>query len=131
MSDHSNTPPENEGTTVRKNILKHFGSKEQSGICYVRNTETWFGLCPDCLTWVRDGHASMEAAVGVWVGRWAGSSGASIQEVNSALEEYTSALRDVFGVDVVDDLDGPYDEAPDHKRHCEPIIFFLCRERRH
>ena len=49
MSDYSNRPPENEIPTVRKNILKHFGSKEACGICYVRNTETWFELCPDCL----------------------------------------------------------------------------------
>jgi hypothetical protein len=130
MSDYSNTPPENESTTVRKNILKHFGSKEQSGICYGRNTETWFGLCPDCLMWVRDGHASMEAAVGVWMGRWAGSSDAPIQEVNAALDEYTHALRDEFGVDAVDDLDAPCDEAPDHKSRCRPLLFTISTRHR-
>src|SRR5262245_2709839 len=125
MSDYSNTPPENESTTVRKNILKHFGSKEQSGICYVRNAETWFGLCQVWLMWVRDGYGSMEAAMVVWIGRWAESTGASAQDANAALDEYTIALRDVFGVDANDDIDGPYDEAPDHKRRCEPIEF-LC-----
>jgi hypothetical protein len=48
---------------------------------------------------------------------------ASAQEANAALDEYTTALRDVFGVDANDDIDGPFDEAPDHKRRCEPIQF--------
>ena len=120
MRDDSNTLHESD---VRENIRTYFGSKEQSGICYVRSTETWFGLCPDCLMWVRDGHASMEAAVGVWIGRWAGSSDAPIQEVNTTLEEYTRALRDEFGVDTADDLDAHYDGAPDHKSRCRPRIF--------
>jgi len=109
--------------TERQNILEHFGPEMRGGACYVRSIETWFGMCPDCLMWVRDGHASMEAAVGVWIGRLAESSGASNKEVNAALEEYTSALRDVFGVDAMADLDAPSDAAPDHKGRCEPILF--------
>jgi hypothetical protein len=79
--------------------------------------------------WVRDGHASMEAAVGVWIGRWAQSSGASVQEVNAALDDYTSALRDVFGVDAINDLDAPHDEERDHKGRCEPSVFRLVGRR--
>jgi hypothetical protein len=131
MSDYSTPPTEKEGDRVRKNILKYFGAHMRDGACYVRSTETWFGRCPDCLMWVRDGHASMEAATGVWIGKWAGSSSPSNQEVNAALDVYTRTLRDVFGVDAIDDLDGPYDEAPDHKAHCEPIIFVVGKFRRH
>src|SRR5215510_3361496 len=123
----SNPPPEESADRVRKNILNYFGAEMRGGTCYVRSTEVWFGRCPDCLLWVRDGHSSVEAAVGVWIGRWAESTGASAQEANAALEEYTTALRDVFGVDAINDLDGPYDQAPDHKRRCEPIEF-LCVE---
>ena len=65
----------------------------------------------------------MEVEVGVRIGRWAGSSDAPIQEVNTALDEYTRALRDEFGVDAVDDLDEPFDEAPDHKSRCRPLLF--------
>ena len=111
--------------TVRTNILKHFGTKEQSGVCYVRSTETWFGLCADCLMWVRDGHASIETAVGLWIGKWTGSSGASTEEIDTTLEEYTSVLRDLFGVEAIQDLDGPYDEAPDHNGRCNPMVFQL------
>src|SRR5215468_2116954 len=121
----SNPPTKEKADKVRKNILNYFGAEMRGGACYVRSTETWFGKCPDCLMWVRDGHASMEAAVGVWIGRWAESHRASTEEVNAAVDEYTSALRDVFGVDATDDLDGPCDEAPNHKGHCEPIKF-LC-----
>jgi hypothetical protein len=128
VSDYSNPPTEKERARVRKNIIKHFGACMRDGACYVRSTETWFGRCPDCLMWVRDGHASMEAAVGVWIGRWAENSGPSTEEVNTALDGYTTALRDVFGVDAIDDLDAPYDEAPDHKGHCKPIVFIVGRQ---
>ena len=120
MSDYPNTP--HEQTAVRM-VREYFGNREQSGIRYVRSIETWFGLCPDCLMWARDGHASMEAAVGVWIGRWAESSNSPIKEVNATLDEYTRALRDAFGVDTVSELDASYDEAPDHKSRCRPLTF--------
>src|SRR5215467_8573805 len=111
------TPKEDEADEVIDNILTLFGIPELSGVLYVRSTETWFGVCPDCLMWVRDGHASIESSMALIIGRCAASSGASDQEARGALDEYTTALRD-FGVEAIDDLDAPYDEAPDHKGRC-------------
>ena len=71
MTDHSTPRTEKERDMVRKIILDYFGDETQCGVRYVRSTETWFGICPDCSMWVRDRYASMEVAVGVWVGRWA------------------------------------------------------------
>jgi hypothetical protein len=123
---------EQEAARVRQIVRDHFDADLlREGNAYVRSTETWFGRCPNCLMWVRDGHADMEADVGLWVGLWAERNSASTKDTDEALVDYRSATRDVFGVETEDDLDAPCDHQANHKQRCEPIIFRLAAPQRH
>src|SRR5262249_21396900 len=124
---------------LREDIIAHFDGLDpetgrlwlRGGNRYVRSTGTWYGLCNRCLGWVRDGHAAIEADLGVWAGRLAEQKGA---DDNAALELlYDHALpvvRELFGVADLDAFDaesahlpGRRDDEFGHKSRCVPAVF--------
>ena len=130
---------EPERAEMRKSICSHYGIDPTTdkplrewGVRYIRSTETWYCECSRCLMWVRDGHAAMEVNVAKWIDRWAEQSGADEASVREALDDSLTSLREVFVVADLDDLEAElaaeelfygFDDEPDHKGRCEPVVF--------